>query len=158
MIRGQRNSKVRRILKPLAFDKQFDEAIDRFRQHRQNVEDEARTCHMIEAAEQRDAQLVLFAEERRRNLLARLSKVNSKHRHRKLKDSRHEGTGVWFTSCPEYQEWQAAEQSSVLCCYGIREYMPYFRSLKPFTFLLIVHSRMWKICSRVKCYRFLQFQ
>jgi hypothetical protein len=90
MIRGQRNSQVRRILKPLAFDKQFDEAIDRFRQHRQNVEDEARTCHMIEAAEQRDAQLVLFAEERRRNLLARLSKVNSKHRHRKLKDSRHD--------------------------------------------------------------------
>jgi hypothetical protein len=124
-IRGQRNSKVRRILKPLAFDKEFDEAIDRFRQHRQNVEDEARTCHMIEAAEQRDAQLVLFAEERRRSLLARLSKIDSKHRHRKLKDSRHEGTGVWFTSCPEYQEWQAASQSSVLCCYGIREYMPY---------------------------------
>ncbi|PMD21213.1 hypothetical protein NA56DRAFT_572794 [Hyaloscypha hepaticicola] len=118
-IRGQKNSKVRRLLKPLAFDKQFDEAIDRFRQHKQNVEDEARTCHMIEAAEKRDAQLVVFAEERRRKLLAKLSNVDSKLRHRKLKDSRHEGTGLWFLFCPEYENWQAASESSILCCHGI---------------------------------------
>lgn len=48
----QKDSKVRRLLKPLSFDKQFDEAIERFRQHRQNVVDEAETCYMIEAAEQ----------------------------------------------------------------------------------------------------------
>ncbi|KAE9368038.1 hypothetical protein N431DRAFT_494895 [Stipitochalara longipes BDJ] len=118
-IREQKNSKVRRILKPLAIDKQFDEAIERFRRHRQNVVDEADTCHMIEAAEQRDAQLVLYAEERRRKLLARLSKVDSKHRHRRLKESRHDGTGAWFTSSSEYEQWKAASQSSVLCCYGI---------------------------------------
>lgn len=110
---------MRRLLKPLAFDKQFDEAIDRFRQHKQNVEDEARTCHMIEAAEKRDAQLVVFAEERRRKLLAKLSNVDSKLRHRKLKDSRHEGTGLWFLFCPEYENWQAASESSILCCHGI---------------------------------------
>ncbi|PMD40956.1 hypothetical protein L207DRAFT_544209 [Hyaloscypha variabilis F] len=118
-IREQKNSKVRRLLKPLAFDKQFDEAIERFRRHRQNVVDEAETCHMIEAAEQRDAQLVLFAEERRRKLLERLSKVDCKCRHRKLKESRHEGTGAWFTSSPEFEQWMKASYSSVLCCYGI---------------------------------------
>jgi hypothetical protein len=117
----QKSSKVRRILKPLSFDKQFDGAIDRFRQHRKNVENEAIICHMIEAAEQRDALLVLQAAERRRNLLTRLSKVDYKYRHGKLKEARHEGTGVWFTSCPEYEEWQTVSTSSVLCCYGIRK-------------------------------------
>lgn len=63
--------------------------------------------------------MVLFAEERRRKLLAKLAKLDSKHRHRKLKESLHEGTGAWFISCPEYKQWQAALQSSVLCCYGI---------------------------------------
>ena len=124
-IREQKTSKLRRILKPLAFDKQFDEAIERFRRHRQNVVKEAETSHMIEAAEQRDAQLVLFAEERRRKLLARLSQVDSTRRHRRLKESRHDGTGTWFTSCSEYQQWKVAPQSSVLCCYGIRTSSPH---------------------------------
>jgi hypothetical protein len=111
----------------LTFDKQFDEAIDRFRQHRQNVLEEAETCHLIEAAEQRDAQLVLLAEERRQKLLARLSKVNCQHRHRKLKECRHEGSGVWFTSSSDYADWRTASQSSVLCCYGIRKPPHYVR-------------------------------
>jgi hypothetical protein len=85
---------------------------------------------MIEAAEQRDAQLVLFAEEKRRKLLAKLSKIESKHRHRKLKEARHEGTGVWFTSCSEYEQWKAAPQSSVLCCHGIRESILHSQSSK----------------------------
>ena len=121
LIRKQTTSSVHRILKPLSLDRQYDEALERFRQHRQNVDEEARTCHMIEAAEQRDAQLVLLATERRRKLLRKLSSVDCRHKLRKLKEARHDGTGLWLTACPEYGNWEASESSSVLWCYGIRE-------------------------------------
>lgn len=155
-IHKQKNSKVRRLLKPLALDKQFDEAIERFRRHRQNVVDEAETCHMIEAAEQRDAQLVLFAEERRRKLLERLSKVDCKHRHRKLKESRHEGTGAWFTSSPEFEQWMGASYSSVLCCYGIRTSTTLHSRLPDLVHSLTHRSWMRKVRSRFQCNRFVR--
>ena len=119
-IREQKTSSVRRIIKPLSLDRQFDEAIERFRQHRQTVEEEARACHMIEAAEERDAQLVLLAAERRTKLLWKLSKVDCRHRHRKLKDTRHEGTGLWLSTVEDFKNWESSPGTAVLCCYGIR--------------------------------------
>jgi hypothetical protein len=121
-IRCQSSSSVRRILKPLSMDNLLEETIERFRQHKQNVEDEARTCHMIEASEQRNTQLLLWATERRRKLLHRLSSIDSQHRHRKLKELRHPGTGEWFVGSVEYTEWETTKYSTVLCCYGIRKF------------------------------------
>jgi hypothetical protein len=120
-IREQKSSSIRRVLKPLSLDRQIEKAIEQFRQHKQNVEEEARACHMIEEAEERASHIVLLAAERRSRLLARLSNVDNRHRHRKLKDARHEGTGSWLSECAEYSHWQGCEDSAVLCCYGIRK-------------------------------------
>lgn len=81
---------------------------------------------MIEAAEERNTQLVLRAVERKAKLLARLSKVDCMPRHRKLAESRHEGTGLWLTACDAYQKWDSAQSSAVLCCYGIRMFKHWF--------------------------------
>ncbi|TVY39940.1 hypothetical protein LOCC1_G005838 [Lachnellula occidentalis] len=113
----QNNSSLRRMLKPLSSTNQFEDAIDLFRQHRNNVE--ARMCHMVDAAEHRDAQLLLWAAERRRKLLSRLSSIDCKHRHRILREARHEGTGVWLTARDEYRNWGTPDTTSVLCCFGI---------------------------------------
>lgn len=127
-IRQQKTSSFRRLIKPLSLDREFEEAVSRFRQHKQNVEEEARTCHMIEAAEERNAQLVLRTAERRAKLLARLSKVDCTVRHKKLVESRHEGTGRWLVVCGAYRQWDSSQGSAVLCCYGIRRSRPVFRS------------------------------
>ncbi|KAE8442960.1 hypothetical protein EG329_002498 [Mollisiaceae sp. DMI_Dod_QoI] len=119
-IRDHRVSTVRRLLKPLSLNQQFDATIEKFRLHKQKVEDEADTCHKIEAAEEREARLMLFAAERRRRLLARLSNYDCNHKHRRLQGTRHEGTGVWLSQHPEYVKWEALDLgSAVLCCYGI---------------------------------------
>ncbi|TVY80507.1 hypothetical protein LSUE1_G008386 [Lachnellula suecica] len=118
-IQEQKASSLRRILKPLALDSQFDNEIELFRRHKIDVEEEARMCHMIEAAEHRETQLLLWATERRQRLLSRLSKVDCQYRHRILKDARHEGTGIWLTASDEYRSWEAADATSVLCCFGI---------------------------------------
>ncbi|KAF4631653.1 hypothetical protein G7Y89_g6473 [Cudoniella acicularis] len=118
-IRNQKNSAIRRVLKPLSIDTQLEDAVERFRQHRQNVEEEARTCDMIEAADERNNQLLLLAAERRRKLLSRLSNINCQFRHRRLRDARHPGTGIWLTEGEAYRNWVSCEQSSILCCYGI---------------------------------------
>jgi hypothetical protein len=114
---------VRRIFKPvsLSLDRQLDEAIERFRQHKLNVEEEARTCHMIEAAEERNTQVVFLATERRLKLLRRLSALDCLFRHRKLNEVRHGGSGGWLLLSQQYQSWETmSDESSVLCCYGIR--------------------------------------
>jgi hypothetical protein len=69
-LRGQKVSNVRRIFKPLSLDRHLDEAVERFCRHREKVEAEARACDMIEAAEERKAQLILLTAERRRKLLS----------------------------------------------------------------------------------------
>ncbi len=118
---------MRRLLKPLSLNQQFDATIEKFRLHKQKVEDEADTCHKIEAAEEREARLMLFAAERRRRLLARLSNYDCNHKHRRLQGTRHEGTGVWLSQHPEYVKWEALDiGSAVLCCYGIRESFIHF--------------------------------
>ncbi|KUJ07177.1 uncharacterized protein LY89DRAFT_370709 [Mollisia scopiformis] len=118
-IRDHQASKVRRIFKPLSNNLQSDEAIEKFRQHRQNVEDEANLCHMIEASEERETRMTLFAVERRRRLLARLSNVDCTRKHCKLKNTRHKGTGIWLPQHPEYIKWESNPKSAVLCCHGI---------------------------------------
>lgn len=128
-IREQKASSFRRILKPLSLDRQFDEAVERFRQHKQNVEEEARTCHMIEAAEERSAQLVLRTAERRAKLLSRLSKVDCRYRHRTLSKTRHDGTGLWLSECDAYRGWDSSPGSAVLCCFGIRTATPCTRTI-----------------------------
>jgi len=134
-IRELTASSVRRILRPLSLDLQFDAAIECFREHRQIVEEEARMCHMIETAKLRQEvarqkseqlvlqaeQLVLHAEERRKRLLSKLSNINCQIRHQKLAKSRHEGTGNWLVTRGEYENWDRFDGSAVLCCYGIRQ-------------------------------------
>lgn len=51
LLQGQKASSLKRIWKPISLDGKFEEAIQRFREHRKIVEKEAETCHMIEAAE-----------------------------------------------------------------------------------------------------------
>jgi len=51
LLQDQKASSLKRIWKPISLDGKFEEAIQRFREHRKNVEKEAETCHMIEAAE-----------------------------------------------------------------------------------------------------------
>ncbi|CZR67167.1 uncharacterized protein PAC_17066 [Phialocephala subalpina] len=118
-IRTHQASKVRRIFKPLSMNHQFDDAIEKFRQHKQNVEEEAKLCHMLEAAEEREARLTVFAIERRRRILARLSNVDCNLRHRRLQGTRHEGTGIWLQQHVEYIKWESSTGPAVLCCYGI---------------------------------------
>jgi hypothetical protein len=134
-IRELKASSVRRILRPLSLDRQFDAAIERFRERRQIVEEEARMCHIIEAAELRDEvarqksqqlvlqaeQLVLHAAERRKRLLSKLSSVNCQIRHQKLSKARHEGTGNWLGMRGEFENWDTFKGPAVLCCYGIRK-------------------------------------
>lgn len=47
-------------MKPLRLDTELDDAIERFRNHRTLVNEEAQTCHMIEAAE---AQAIIKANQ-----------------------------------------------------------------------------------------------
>ncbi|KAG4436826.1 hypothetical protein IFR05_007675 [Cadophora sp. M221] len=118
-IHEQKSSTLRRLYKPLSLNRQLDEAVERFREHRKNVEKEAQLCHMIEAAEKRDEELTLFAVERKRRLLSRLSTVGFEYKHQKLKSLRHVGTGVWLLENAQYNQWYTSGQSSVMCCYGI---------------------------------------
>lgn len=104
----------------MSLDQQFDEAVERFRQHKKNVSEEARICHMIEAAEKRNEELTLFAAERKRRLLSRLSTVGFEYKHQKLKALRYEGTGTWLLGDKKYEKWKASIQSAILCCHGIR--------------------------------------
>lgn len=46
-------SALKRILKPLELDTELEEAIQKFRDHKETVEKEAEICHMIEAKEAR---------------------------------------------------------------------------------------------------------
>lgn len=50
-LRRQMSSSFPTLLKPLSLDRELREAITRFRQHVNNVEDELRICHMIDAAD-----------------------------------------------------------------------------------------------------------
>lgn len=56
LLRIQRRSSVRRILQPLspALNSHLDDAINRFKLHRESVDKEAGVCHMIEEMESRD--------------------------------------------------------------------------------------------------------
>lgn len=121
LLSEQKTSSLKRLFKPLSSNKTFDEAVERFRQHREAVREEAKICHQIENAEHRHAQVVLSAAEQRRKLLSTLSGVDCGPRHRKLKAARHEGTGIWLPARPEYSRWALASTSSILCCHGIRE-------------------------------------
>jgi hypothetical protein len=53
LFREHRSSSLTRIWRPFALNTHFEDAIQRFREHRKSVEKEAETCHMIEAAEAR---------------------------------------------------------------------------------------------------------
>ncbi|KAH7348858.1 hypothetical protein BKA65DRAFT_550923 [Rhexocercosporidium sp. MPI-PUGE-AT-0058] len=117
-IREQKSS-FRRLVKPLSLDRQFDEAVERFREHKKMVEDEASLCHMIEASEKRDEEMTLFAVERKRKLLTKLSTVGFEYKHQKLKALRHIGTGIWLLENTQYNQWYTSTQSAVMCCYGI---------------------------------------
>lgn len=76
LLRIQRRSSVRRLFQPLspALNSHLDDAIVRFRQHREAVDKEAAVCHMIEEKESRDLVLrnneAAEARKRRENSVA----------------------------------------------------------------------------------------
>jgi hypothetical protein len=45
---------LNRIVKPVSLDRQFDQVIRRFREHKSNVESEVRHCQILEAAKYRE--------------------------------------------------------------------------------------------------------
>jgi hypothetical protein len=129
----------------LSPNQQFDDVIERFQRHKQNIEDEAKLCHMIEAAEEREARLTIFATERRRILLSRLSTIDYSHKHRRLQKARHEGTGVWLLQHVEYIKWEALDTSpAALCCYGIRKICFEYAPLPQL--ILTDKSWVWEVC------------
>lgn len=56
MLQGQNKSSLKRLLKPLspALNAHLEEAVERFREHRKEVDKEAEVCHMIEEKDARD--------------------------------------------------------------------------------------------------------
>lgn len=139
-IREQRQSSLRRYLKPIWLDRQFDEAVERFRKHKRNVDEEAKICHMNVAAEARNDELIPAASERQHDILSRLSRLDYHYKHRKLKEHRHDGTGAWIISGDAHKEWKTTPHpSSVLCCYGIREFCFQFPASTPhMTYLQLI--------------------
>lgn len=53
ILQSQTRSSLKRFSRPLLLDVQYEDALERFRNHKKMVEKEAETCHMIDAAESR---------------------------------------------------------------------------------------------------------
>lgn len=151
LLRSQKKSALRRVLQPLspALNEHLQEAVARFRQHRKEVDKEAEVCHMIEEKEARDLVLrnnaAAEARERgmyrasysefdnrtnvfrkiiaakRERLLSQLSTIDYQYKNRRMQRLRHPGTGSWLTASIELKNWLECENSSAMCCYGIRE-------------------------------------
>jgi hypothetical protein len=148
LLRIQRRSSVRRVFQPLspALNSHLDDAINRFRLHREAVDKEAGVCHMIEEKESRDLvlrnseaaearkrglyRILLFpdlllinTEAKQKDLVKRLSKVNYVYKHHRMQKIRHPGTGAWIKELPEFKNWLACKTSATMCCYGIRMFI-----------------------------------
>lgn len=145
LLREQKASSLKRIWKPLSLDTHFEDAVQRFREHKKTVEKEAVACHMIEAAESRalvEASLKLKELERkglyaafrllstgtdrteakiRAQLLAQLTNIDYKSKHRALRKVRHQNTGAWVLYSASYLEWLNSHSSATLCLHGIRK-------------------------------------
>ena len=127
------------------FERQFDGQIERFRQHRKNVEKEAGLAHMIEAADSRAVVLhnqmqlevdrrgqclnllsrtygvLICAVNERLRLLEALSTVDYAAKHQKVQRARYEGTGGWLLEHEAYRTWKKDNSSACLRCSGIRK-------------------------------------
>lgn len=62
-----------------------------------------------------------WTERMRDALLAMLSDYDYKTSFSKARSEQHEGTGLWLFDCPEYREWDQADESCGLWVYGIRK-------------------------------------
>ncbi len=127
------------------FERQFGGQIERFRQHRKNVEKEAGLAHMIEAADSRAVVLrnqmqletnrqgqyiyyfgtiyglLIVAVNERLRLLEALSTVDYAAKHQKVQRARYEGTGGWLLKHETYRIWKDSNDSACLRCSGIRK-------------------------------------
>ena len=108
------------------FERQFGQQIEDFRLHVKNVEKQANSCHLIEAAESRavvlanEKQLAKAKKESKyRRLIAAIPAVNIEAKHRNLQTLRHPGTGAWIFEDRAFKDWKASVQTSTLCCRGI---------------------------------------
>ena len=76
---SQNKSSLKRIFKPLssALNAHLEEAVDRFREHRKEVDKEAEVCHMIEEKEARDLVLrnTAAAEARERGIFKHVCNI-----------------------------------------------------------------------------------
>ena len=126
------------------FERQFGGQIERFRQHRKNVEKEAGLAHMIEAADSRAVVLhnqmqleadrqgqhilcfsrkygvLIVAVNERLRLLEALSTVDYAAKHQKIQRARYDGTGGWLLENETYRTWKEDNKPACLRCSGIR--------------------------------------
>lgn len=121
ILKSQRKSKLARVFQPLspALNAELDDAVKRFRDHRKMVEKESEIAHMIEEADARAMVEINKKAELRKRLLSSLSIVNYEGKHRKIRNKSHPNSGSWVFISPEYKSWLNAQETSVLCCYGI---------------------------------------
>ena len=127
------------------FERQFGGHIERFRQHRKNVEKEAGLAHMIEAADSRAVVLhnqmqleadrqgqhalyfskkygvLIVAVNERLRLLEALSTVDYAAKHQKIQRARYDGTGGWLLENEAYRTWKEDNKPACLRCSGIRK-------------------------------------
>jgi hypothetical protein len=126
-IRSIQNSRIKSFTKLFSpLNHHLAEAVGRFRQHREDVEQEAEACHMIKAAKHHELELrdralaaAKLKSDLRKRLLSLLSPIDSSAKQRKLWQSRHDGTGEWIFEESDYQKWKEAPQNSVLSIFGI---------------------------------------
>ena len=126
------------------FDRQFGQRMDEFRIHRKNVDKEAGLSHMVEAADARAIDRInrlqvnkerdgLYSldpfptnstlnglDSERRRILAMLSSLKYDEKQRRCQRVRYEDTGQWLIENKVFQDWRTLDESSALCCYGIR--------------------------------------
>ncbi|KAH0538694.1 hypothetical protein FGG08_004711 [Glutinoglossum americanum] len=125
----KRSTTVHFTLKSLwkDFNGEFEETLNRFRNHIKNVEKEAGISNLIEASTERALVQADRAENERRRkiaakrdlLLSQLSSLRYVDKHIKERKRRHPGTGSWLTQTDEFKKWMTGDRSACLWCYGI---------------------------------------
>ncbi len=126
-IRSIQRSRIKSFTKLFApLEHHLNDAIARFRLHREDVELEVEACHMIESAkhyeiELRDRELATLERktQQRKYLRSLLSPIDYCEKHRKIQKARHIGTGQWLFKEENYVAWEDSSESAVLSVFGI---------------------------------------
>ncbi|PQE21621.1 P-loop containing nucleoside triphosphate hydrolase protein [Rutstroemia sp. NJR-2017a WRK4] len=128
LLLGQKTSLFKRVMQPLSpsLKSDLEQAVDKVRERRKAVEEEAHICHMVEAKETqelvlRNVQLskAKAKETKQMRLISQLSNINYQYKHRRMEKIRHRGTGDWITDMDQYRSWVSCDTSCLMSFYGI---------------------------------------